>query len=318
MRVLPALVGISMAMLACTNGGLPDPGQSGSEYEGPPVNMPPGPVNPGVPQPTHCPCTVLRDMQQLRATVTRVEDFPEVADRRYSLRVDAVLSPALDSAHELAVGDAFGGYWNGALPCAGMAAGPMAPGADVLAFYRRGLQDGVLCCERIACADDCPAELADDDGNNQSAPDPCEPLCEEQTEAACALHAEEAQMRGTVMLLPWGEELVVGENEFGTASIARSDLAALTLDQAACEAAIDDRSGALQPEPEPVEQPAAPAPQPAGSAAQPSVPPVSTMPPPSAPMGAPAMSPPPPVNPVMAADAPPAAHPEEVRVRCAD
>src|SRR5262245_53261298 len=201
MRVWLLGLGIAATMLACTSVGRPDPGQSGSEYEGPP-RMSPEP--PGLPMRQHCPCAVLRDQQQLRATITAVEDFSDVGDHRYTLRVDELLASA-ESGAELALGDAFGGYWSGALPCAGAVAEPLAVGAEVLAFYRRGLQDGALCCEYLGCVDGCRAEHGDTE------PDSCEPTCAQQTADGCAQYAHEAQMHGALTLFPWGDEFVVGD-----------------------------------------------------------------------------------------------------------
>jgi hypothetical protein len=303
-RLLVSL-GAGALLLACSSAGEPRPGQSGSEY------MPPQPIPPGNPPRSHCPCTSLREQQQLRATVIAVEEFPEVGDLRYRLRVDAVLSPL--PGDELAVGDEFGGYFSGALPCAGLQAEPIAPGSDVLAFFRRGLQDGVLCCDQLRCVDDCRREHGE---AAQNEPELCDLPCADQTQAACAQHAQEALLHGNVVLLPWGDELVVGESEFGTASIAPADLPALTLDAQACEAAIEDRSDLLLP-PQP-EQPSAPSAPTAGSAPTPPTPPTPPSPsaaPPVAGSGVPA-PPPPGTNPSMEASPPPA-HPEEVRVRCA-
>jgi hypothetical protein len=309
-------------------------GQSGSEVIKPPTMTPspnPAPmmhppiVAPGIPPQPHCPCDGLRDQQQIRATVLGVESFPELTNlRRYALRADEILSDADSGAPSLQPGDRFGGYWQGELACGGELQPAIAVGTQVLAFYRRGWQDGQLCCEYIACSDDCPAEQeSDGDENPANSPqERCLQQCRTETADACAQHSEEAVMHGDLMLMPWGDEFVVGVSEHGQATIAEADLHALTLDRDACMGALDDRFDALHPQ-EPASQdidegddqatppPPAPATPPGQSPPAPMSTPM-TMPLPPAPSA----TPPPGTNTAVAPVGPPPAHPEELRVRC--
>ena len=308
-------------------------GQSGSEVIPPikkpdpnptPVDPGPQPVPPGIPPQPHCPCDGLREYQHIRATVVGVESFETITNlRRYALRVDEILSDAQRGEASLRPGDHFGGYWQGELACGSQEQPVVAEGAQVLAFYRRGWQDGVLCCDYIACAGDCPEDETSDDGDPANSPlERCSSQCMTQTAEACAEHREEAVMHGDLMLVPWGDAFVVGRSEHGVATIAEADLHALTLDRDACMEALDDRYATLNP-PEP-QQPGAdidPAPRDPtpGPKPLPSEPPPSPMTPTPMSMPQPPASatPPPQGAPSPASPAgPPPAHPEEIRVRC--
>ena len=312
-------------------------GQSGSEVIKPPTRTPtpmdpdPHPIAPGIPPQPHCPCDGLRDQQQIRATVLGVEGFATITNlRRYALRAEEVLSDAQSGEASLQPGDRFGGYWQGELACGGELQAPIAVGTQVLAFYRRGWQDGELCCDYIACGDDCPTEQeGDDDKNPASSPhEACLQQCRTQTAGACAEHREEAVMHGDLMLMPWGDDFVVGVSEHGQATITESDLHALTFDRDACMSALDDRFDTLHP-PEPPSQSA----DEDDSKAVPQHPTPSTPPAQSPPASNPAtpmtlpQTPPPPSAATPPATPPgtntssqevgaPPAHPEEFRVRC--
>lgn len=314
-------------------------GQSGSEVERPPGRDPlptpidPGPMGPYVPPTPHCPCGMLRDMQQIRATITAVEDFPQVGQQRYMLRADEILSAAEVPSQALRAGDLFGGYYNDTLACGGMAA-PLAVDDEVVAFYRRGLQDGALCCDYIDCTDACRPE--NDEDSAQRKQEACETSCQTTTASACSEHRDEARLHGDLMLIPWGDELLVGESEFGTATIAPDDLPFLAGNAEACEAGIEDRFEQLTPPPNDTDQSETEAPPPGSSSAQP--PPASAVPP-GTPTPPPPSTPLPPAEPsAMPAPAPmsgelptappganastdgsggPPPHPEEYRVRCA-
>jgi hypothetical protein len=332
------LIGTLVLASACA-------GQSGSEVIDPqppgPDPMPPitdagpQPVPPGIPSVPHCPCDGLREQQQIRATVLAVETIAPFTNLwRYQLRAEEILSELPSNGDEPRVGDRFGGYWNGQLACGGEVQTPVDVGAQVLAFYRRGLQDGALCCEYLACSQACPSESEDDAEPGASSPHAsCVQDCEGQSATACAEHREEAVMRGELLLIPWADELVVGESEHAAATITTADLPALTLARDACIAAIDDRYGTLHPpEPAPSADDAADDDAPVPGGPPPPTPP-EAMPPtdPETPMmtpsasaatpdagtaGAGGDSPPQSGNPSGEAVGPPPAHPEEVRVRC--
>jgi hypothetical protein len=324
MAIRPSLLIATLALAsACA-------GQSGSEAPpgpgpGPDLDAggPPQPIPPGIPAAPHCPCDGLHDQQQIRATVLAVETIePFTNVWRYQLRAEELLSELPSNGDELRPGDHFGGYFHGQLVCGGEVQASFDAGAQVLAFYRRGLQDGVLCCEYLACSDACPSE---GEGDAEQGPpvahQRCVQDCESETAAACAEHRDEAVMRGELLLIAWADALVVGRSEHGTATSTEAELASLTLDRNACMAAIEDRYEMLHPsEPASMDDnanddaPASDEPPgttpPNASAATPdagmtSAPSDSAQPPPSQP-----------TNPSTGGVGPPPAHPEEVRVRC--
>lgn len=294
---------LAFAVLACQDG------QSGSENNDPKPPFP-TPEPPGLPSIPHCPCETTGGLLPIRARVVGAEAFPEVGQTRYRLVAEELFGETRGVA---AVGDEFGGYSSDVLPCGG--AQSFAVGDEVVAFYTRGRQDESECCDYIACSTECEPLLTPDDDTAREA---CQEACADETAGACAAHADEARLRGSLTLLLWGEQIAVGKAGSVTASIDAGDVPKLALPREECEAALDDLYPLLEPEtsaPAPAPGPA-PTPTPAATNPQPPVPsPPSTTPPPSA--TAPAGAPPPGGNPSEPSGPPSVAHPEEVRVRCA-
>jgi hypothetical protein len=299
---------LAFAVLACQDG------QSGSENNDPKPPFPmPGPMPPGIPGTPHCPCGTTGGVPPIKARVVGSEAFPEVGQTRYRL----VAEELFGEIPGVAVGDEFGGYSDGNLPCGGAA--PIAIGDEVLALYTRGHQDDASCCEYIACSTDCQSLVTpdgDDAGRNQ-----CEAACRDETATACAAHADEARLRGTLVLSLWGEQIAVGHSGSVTATIDVSDVPALALPMEECTEVLEDlypllwESDPSEPAPAPGPSPT-PTPAEPGASPEPPVPaPPATTPPPSA--TTPAGTPAPPVNPSSPSGGPSVAHPEEVRVRCA-
>ena len=297
---------LAFAVLACQDG------QSGSENNDPkpPFPMTPQPEPPGIPSAPHCPCGTTGGVPPIKARVVGAEEFPEVGQTRYRL----VAEELFGESPGVAVGDEFGGYSDGTLPCGGEET--IAIGDEVLALYTRGHQDDASCCEYIACSTDCQSLVTpdgDDAGRNQ-----CEAACRDETATACAAHADEARLRGTLVLSLWGEQIAVGHSGSVTAKIDASEVPALALPIDECSEALEDLYPLLW-ESDPSDPPAAgpsPTPTAPGASPEPPVPaPPATTPPPSA--TTPAGAPTPPVNPSSPSGGPSVAHPEEVRVRCA-
>jgi hypothetical protein len=309
-------------------------GQSGSELgpkgsgpasahtdSGTPRTPPGDSTAPGLPPRAHCPCDVYRDYQPIHAQVVASQAFPQVGTARYELLAKELLGPAPNPPDELQVGDHFGGYWDGSLGCGGRI--QIRDGDDVLAFYRRGMQDGAVCCEYLACEEPCLNALDaqrsnDDDATFNAKREQCEQDCRASSQAACALHHGEAQLRGELLLIPWGDDLVVGSNGQSQVSITLAQLTALQKPRNACVAELPDLSLVLNPA-----QPAASGSDAnaASSAADggamlPAVPSATPAagPTPVTPPSAPST---PASNPSGASSGPPPAGPEEVRVRCA-
>ncbi len=316
-------------------------GQSGSELLPPPSIAPMAPPNP------HCPCDSFRQWQPIRAAVVSVQPFG--VQSRYELLATEVLAPDPLGRSEVVASSRFGGYWDGRLGCEGISRAALAPGDEVLAFYRRGTQDTTACCELFACEAVCYREIGQD-ASNSARLDGCRMDCVASTQAECGQHRVEAGMRGELMLLPWAEALVVGASDEAVVSIARDQLASLQKERAQCTAEISDLRMALHPSlfgqgagaPTPAADPDAgtrdggeavtpPAPSNppsgatpsdagahAGSAAPPG-PPCCKPLPPSADAGSGAQpSNTPGTNPTSSADPPPPSGPEDPRVRCAN
>jgi len=304
---------LAFAVFACQDG------QSGSENNDPKMPLPgPEPIPPGIPGRGHCPCGSTGGVPPLRARVVAAEPLPDFGETRYRL----VAEELFGEIEGVRVGDELGGYASDGLPCAGQES--IAVGDEVLAFYLRGRQDSDSCCEYVACATECHALVTpegEDDGREQ-----CVQECRNETAAACAVHADEARLRGTLTLALWGERIVVGRSGSVVAEIDADDVPALALPFEECSAALEDLYPLLQasdaseppPAPGPAPTPAptpAPAPTEPGGAPEPPAPtPPATTPPPSVPPPGAAT---PPVNPGGPKAPPPLAHPEEVRVRCA-
>ncbi len=296
---------LAFAVLACQDG------QSGSENNDPkPPLVTPEPQPPGIPSIPHCPCGTTGGMAPIRARVLGAEPFADVGVTRYRL----VAEQLFGEVDGVAQGEEFGGYFDGTLMCGGEQ--PIEVGDEVLALYLRGTQDSDSCCEYIACSVDCQAlvtEQGDGAGREQ-----CQEECKVETATACAAHADEARLRGTLVLSLWGEQIAVGRAGSQVASIDASDVPLLALPREECEAELDDRypllmtSDASVPAPPPPGPTQTPTPNPTPPATTPTPP--ATTPPPSA--TAPSGAPTPTVNPSTPAGPPPA-HPEEVRVRCA-
>jgi hypothetical protein len=309
MRYFPVL-----AILCCV-AACDDAGQSGSEVMKPPGFTPTPGAPPGVPPEPHCPCDGLRQMQPIRAKIVSAVAFPAVSTTRYELVAEQILGPDFLDRNELAVGDHFGGYWSGQLACGGTI--ELAVGAEVLAFHRRGRQDGLECCDYIACSTHCRAlPDANEDQGPLSAFARCENDCETSTQDACAQHRQEALLHGELMLTPWADALLVGEN----ISIRLDQLGALQLERDACISQLPNlRPPAATGEGEPVRD-AAPA---TGMTAAPPLPaaPVPAQQPPPSPIPTPlppvSATPPSGVNTADVAPGGPPAGPEEIRVRCA-
>lgn len=300
-------------------------GQSGSEFVPSKPRTPPmSPGNlPGIPPRPHCPCNSYAQSLPVRAQLIGVQAFPQVGTVRYELEAREILGPDPLERGEIHVSDHFGGYWNGQLGCGGSAEPPKV-GDEVLALYRRGRQDGLECCEYIACSDQCPRDNGQARG--PLVPGACQESCEVTTHDACAQHSEEAVMRGQLMLIPWGDQLVVGINNRtgASVSIAQSQISSLTKPRDVCMSELPDLFDKLYP-PEPQQPPSEPAPAAAGSGAS-TTPHGAPLPPAgsaASPMSPPALpSAPPPLMPAQMNAAtstatPPPAGPEEVRVRCA-
>ena len=140
---------LGFAVLACQDG------QSGSENNDPrpPIPTPEPPGIPGIP---HCPCGTTGGMPPIRARVIGAEPFPDVGVTRYRL----VAEQLFGESDGLALGDEFGGYFDGRLMCGGEQA--IEVGDEVLALYLRGRQDSDSCCDYLACSDDCRSLLTPD------------------------------------------------------------------------------------------------------------------------------------------------------------
>ncbi|HKP59821.1 MAG TPA: hypothetical protein VJV78_24020 [Polyangiales bacterium] len=294
-------------------------GQSGSEAiprDPMTPTRPPAMVPPGIPPRPHCPCGGYPQSLVVRAQVVGAETFPQVSTVRYELVAQEILGQDPLGRDEIQVSDHFGGYWSGQLGCGGTAEAAKV-GDVVLAFYQRGRQDGQECCEYIACTGQCAGSKVD----------ACQESCETTTHDVCAQHSEEAVMRGQLMLIPWGDKLVVGKNSHkgNSVSIDQSQIASLTKPRDECMSELPDLFDELyppQPPPEPPSEPASSAAgsgasttphgqplPPAGSAASPMTPPpLPSTPPPLMPAQ---------MNTATRTATPPPAGPEEVRVRCA-
>jgi hypothetical protein len=318
--------------MVCGMAACDDAGQSGSEVMhpsgAPPVDEPPTSV-PGLPPQPHCPCDGLRQMQPIRAKIVSTQAFPAVSTVRYELVVEQLLGPDPFARNELAVGDHFGGYWNGQLACGGSI--ELAVGAEVLAFHRRGRQDGVECCDYIACSDPCRAlPSAQDDQSPTSEFGRCDAACETSTHDACAQHQQEALLHGELMLTPWADALLVGESEGRQVSIRVDQLGALQREREACIQELPDLWPMLRPqvaEATPSNEQIADAAHDAGMSLVAQPPPSTLARPPSTPLPpVPSTSALPPsggptlpsaVNTASVAPEGPPAGPEEIRVRCA-
>jgi hypothetical protein len=228
---------------------------------------------------------------------------------RYELVAEQLLGPDPLGRDELAVGDHFGGYWNGQLACGGTI--ELAVGAEVLAFHRRGRQDGVECCDYIACSNRCRAlPSANEDQGPTSAFAQCEAQCETSTHDACAQHQQEALLHGELMLTAWADAPLVGDD----IHIGLDQLGALQLERDACIQQLPN----LRP-PAAMSQPVGDASNATGMTAVPSpspAPPPSLTPAPVPPAAAPATLPAAGLNTAQVASSGPPAGPEEIRVRC--
>jgi hypothetical protein len=302
-----------LAIVCCMAAACDDAGQSGSEVMKPPMDAPaPGEQTPGqpprLPPEPHCPCDGLRQMQPIRAKIVDAVAFPAISAVRYELVAEQLLGPDPLGLNELAVGDHFGGYWNGQLACGGTI--ELAVGAEVLAFHRRGRQDGLECCDYIACSDRCRAlPGADQDQSPTSAYGQCESACETTTHDACAQHRREALLHGELMLTPWSEMPQVGDN----LNIRLDQLDALQLDREACVSALPN----LRPPPAASETSVEQTPIQSVTVAPPPAPGTTPlMPPPPPPPSAAAPPLPTGLNVAQVANGPPPAGPEEIRVRC--
>lgn len=232
--------------------------------------------------PRACACIDAR-LLPVRAEVTRREGGCA------ELVVLELLEPTPpDTYLPLAVGDAFGGVL--AELCAGSP--EVNTGDEVLALFSRGTQDSSGCREYRTCSVDrcgdldaayttttdpeCEAERAANpnvdckpilevDEDALVAYDQCDTTCLEETREACATHAAETQLGGTVVVAPWHD----GEVSFFWAGETRSEpYAALTEDSCTGRHQqwwLDSRN-AHPPESTPQQDVAAPAPdQPAAA-----------------------------------------------------
>jgi hypothetical protein len=126
---------------------------------------------------------------------------------------------------------------------------PIATGDEVVAFFRRGRQDDVSCCEYIACTDPCRTSGDADPG--QAKQTACEQACVASSATACAKHQPEALLHGELLLIPWGDSLLVGRSDQASARISRDQLPALNESHAQCAAALPDLEATLYPASQP-------------------------------------------------------------------
>ena len=240
----------SLALLASfAAAGCSKVGQSGSEVL-PGHPMDPAPATPDEPFRPHCPCDQFHEYLQIRATVVGIEAFPAVGTQRYELVANELLGPDPTDKNEIAVSDHFGGYWSGNLGCGGMIPAPIATGDEVVAFFRRGRQDDVSCCEYIACADPCRINGDAESRGRRNRP-PARQACAASSATACAKHQPEALLHGELLLIPWGDSLLVGRSDQASASISSDQLPALNESRAQCSAELPDLEATLYPASQP-------------------------------------------------------------------
>jgi hypothetical protein len=168
-----------------------------------------------------CECALSEHAVLLRATLQTTDPCALRA------RVATVLAPA-DAT--LQPGDVVGGTLAGDGTCLGL---KLAQGDDVLLVYQRGTQDGEGCTEYGQCLKSQCANAGTTDATADGGA--CDARCKQDTRAACAAHADLAQLSGQLVVARYGDPLVFGDADAAAVTLPLADAPRL-LDAQACNA----------------------------------------------------------------------------------